>query len=159
MSKKRIRKDLLVICSILVVCSLGIAIFYQIDPWGWGAELLEAGGIYVEPWGYVAVSKADVGDFIPPVLAAILSVFVIRQALWAKWVLGIFFVGNGLFNTISEFFMFGLVINVLALDPSPHRLRFLLSFGVFSVMGLFFVFVGIYMLVTVKKRKVYEKTG
>ena len=120
MNKKRIRKDLIAICSVLVSVSIFSLVYYA---------------------PYSGLRAAFPRIFALTVTVG-LSVLVVYEVVWATIVLGLISIIGG----------------IAAVVTGALRVSVIEGFVVVIIMGAFYIFAGIYMFVTFRKRTVDEES-
>ena len=128
MTEKRARKDLLVICSLLVLVTLYFTVRSILS-----SELLGA---------YKLI------NVIRLFLTLVSTYYVVREVIWTKWVLGVL----SLFSGAAGFY----VAKDFLIESIRAQIVTLLGLGI-AVVSWFYLFAGVYILVTIKKPEVEEE--
>ena len=128
MTERRARKDLTVICSILVLVALGYTVLS------------------------IRSSKLDGASKIVAVVhlffTLVSSYYVVREVIWAKWAMGIL----SLFGGASIMYL------AIKLLIESIRTQVVNTFGLsIALVSWFYLFAGVYILVTIKKPEVDEE--
>jgi hypothetical protein len=128
MTEKRARKVLLVICSLLVLVTLYYTVVSIIN-----SELLGA---------YKLVNVVRL------LLTLVFAYYVVREVIWAKWAMGI----------LSLFSGAGGIYLAAHLLIDSIRKQIVTTFGLrIALVSWFYLFAGVYILVTIKKPEVDEE--
>jgi len=149
MIKRRTRIDVVVICSLLIWFSLETVIF---------SICLSASNVTVIS---SAVFFRLAPQFLRLIIVVGLSILILHEVIWTKWLLGIFAVGAGFLTIISNIRSMLLVGTIAAVASaqafSAHEVLAVISHQILvylpMVMGMYYIVAGIYLLVSVRKHK------